>query len=724
MTRRLFVLSIAIAALCVVWFALRAPSEGAATASMDAVDRGIVPPSAQVELVEPPSSGNGAESNGAARVIAQSIEVAEPIPKEPIDAPTGREWLEGIVEFPPGTPADEHAFVSVVVPAINHDFRPSQPERFPVVANGSFRVAFPQDAWNLELDVIGRFVHTPTPFTVNLNAKVPPVVLRPKLGACVRVRIVPSKQLVSRGLEWGRITFGRWRHADGFAFDDYRRTETTGERGIGEVGGLDIEYPWRINASALGAVRSTLDVHGLRPGELREITLQLEPAPRFSGLVHDERGAPIYGAQIRLAAGMHGSGSAFATSDEDGSFHAYVPETGATRMRVKRSGYADRELGPWDTAVGTDVADLDITLSGGAQISGVVRWPAGSAVSTYQMFVRRGTGDSSSAPEGVLVQKDGTFSVLAVANEPCTLSARVRARMDPADPKSRYDYWIASATTRAPATDIVLVPSPGSELRGRVVDDLGEAVPEAEVWSIPLGDYGAASHLKCITDASGAFVLRPVPDGSWTLYASAPDHAFAQTIEVEMPVTRAIELVVSRTGMIEGRVVDARAEPAGGADVELEAADESNAWHKYFPSAKTAGDGTFRLERVPIGTFRVSARRKGHARSLGVVCKTAGGETTSGVEIALRDGGTIDARLLDADGTPISGEEVLLRRAGVNWNVPVGRAWTDEQGSAHFEHVDPGTVSVTPPYVRGCKPIAAATVVVVDGMTTSIVLRH
>lgn len=721
MMRRRLLVSIAIAASCMAWCALPA-SDSTSNTSASQVDHGIDPASTQVELVEPPASEKGAESSGGTRVIAQSMEVMEQAPEATLDDPSDGKWLAGIVEFPPGTPADERAFVSAFEPPISDSIRSPAAVRYPVGPDGRFRVRIPDCAWSLELDVHGRFTYTRSPLTVNVRDELPSVVLRPQLGACVSVRVVPSDQSAARGVGLVRASLARQRHDDGLWIEDFHLTAITDERGVGEVGGLDTEYSWGITASALGTTRSTFDVHALQPGELREIVIALEAAPQLSGNVRDERGAPIHGARIRLSAGMHGARSAFATTGGDGSFSTYVPETGATRMSITCSGFADLELGPWDTTAGTDIASLDITLSGGAEITGVVHWPASSAANSGRVFVQRGAGDAHCQLEGIVVQKDGTFSVLAIAHEPCTIRATVRARIDPSDPKSPYGMWTANVVTSAPAADLVLIPSPGSALRGRVVDELGEPVPEAEVWSIPVGYYGADFHPKCVTDANGAFLLRPVPDGPWTLYAGAPGHAFAQPVEVDMPVTGAIELVVSRTGTIAGRVVDARGDTVGGADVELEAADEASAWRKYFPSTKSAGDGTFRIERVPVGTHRISARRKGHARSLGTLVTTTASETTSGVELALRDGGTIDARVLDDDGTPIVAEEVRLHRAGTV--QPSARVQTDELGWARFEHVDPGTVYVMPPNVRGRKSIAFASVVVEDGRTTSIVLRH
>lgn len=638
------------------------------------------------------------------------------------DPSAARDWVEGRVEFPPGMPSDERAFVSVVVPAINHNFHDSEPVRFPVGADGRFRFPVPENAWTLELDVVGRYLHTPRPRALRVGALPPDIVLRPTLGACVRVVLAPSPELLARGFDPAGASVQRWGKSVDLTdvYLDMLRNATTDATGAALVEGLDVERSWTVTAWANGTLPANREVPPLRAGELRDLVVPLDAAPHFSGVVRDEHGVPIEGASVVLSiATEDGARPTYGGTAADGRFHLHAFAAGTAHLRVTCSGYAARELGPWSVDIGSDVTGIDVVLAGGAEITGVVRWPDGGA----WMFVERGAPVDAAQRERVAVGPDGAFRVLGVAGETCVLHARGRARIDRDDRKSPYMLWTARAEVRAPASDVVLVPSPGSSLRGRVSDDHGIAVAGAQVLATLVQRENEDGYITPVeTDADGWFLLDRLRDGAWRISASARG-SYCDAIVVEMPGEAAspVQLVLTRGGVLEGRVVDARGDPVGGANVVLEAKDENWANHGSLPTAVSSADGSFRIDSLRGGTLHVSARKDGHARAIGLAVEVAPGRTTSGVELALRAGGTIDVRVLDAGGIPVADEELGLRREGVEFLV--GSARTDASGRARFEDVDEGQLIVGPPSLRGRSTYRSAAVEVESGVVSSVVLR-
>jgi len=721
MSRRTLALLLAVLvlALGVAWIATRGASGTVPLA--DPIEQALArtassPPGA---VIAPPAPAIADVPVAAARTSA-------PTPVSVSDVPVDAPWVEGRVEFPPGTPQGERAYVSVVVPAINHNFRDSQPVRFPVGDDGRFRFPVPERAWTLELDVVGRCLHTPRPRALKVDALPPDIVLRPSVGACLRVGIAPSPQLLARGFDPARASVGRRSKPVDLSTQilDPLRTETTDATGTAYVEGLDVERSWTVTVWANGALPAEREVPALRPGELRDVVVPLDAAPRFSGFVRDEHGVPIERATVVLSiATKNGEMPTHGVSLADGSFeiHGFAP--GVARLRVTCSGYAERELGPWHAGIGADVAGIDIVLAGGAEISGVVGGPDDGAVDGAWIFVERGAPSDAAQRERVAVGADGAFRVQGVAGEAMTLHARGRARSDPNDLKSPYILWTARADVRAPVNDVVLVLSRGSSLRGRVMDDLGIAIAGAQVLaSLVVRENEDGYRTPVETDADGVFVLDLLRDGAWRISANAPG-TYCDGVVVEMPgdATRSVEVVVTRGGVIEGRVVDARGDPVGDAHVVVETVDRTPAKPRSLPTATSSADGWFQIERSPGGMLRASAWKHGHARSLPVVVEVAQAETTSGVVLALRVGGTIDVRVLDAGGLAVADEELGLRRAGVE--VLVGNARTDASGRARFEGVDEGLVTVGPPSLRGRSTYKHAAVEVVSGAASSVVLR-
>jgi protocatechuate 3,4-dioxygenase beta subunit len=227
---------------------------------------------------------------------------------------------------------------------------------------------------------------------------------------------------------------------------------------------------------------------------------------------------------------------------------------------------------------------------------------------------------------------------------------------------------------------------------GRVVDDLGAPVADAEVVGVPDHLLDAAATLAR-TDAAGRFraALRAV---NTVLFARKPGYGPSNDVEhvsfgrEEFPV----ELVLLRGAHpVRGLVVDPAGRPVAGAEVFVKTRDPDPT-PGQVPSgtlarwlrATSGVDGTFRLDDVPPGLFTGVARAPGFAASFfGNLPQPA--DRDGEVTITMEPGATLRGRVVDADGAPVAGAEV--RAAAVEpWRQVAAR--TDERGEFRLDGID------------------------------------
>jgi hypothetical protein len=124
---------------------------------------------------------------------------------------------------------------------------------------------------------------------------------------------------------------------------------------------------------------------------------------------------------------------------------------------------------------------------------------------------------------------------------------------------------------------------------------------------------------------------------------------------------------------VAGIVSGPKNDPLPGATVALE--DEGGELVSFPPPVVTGADGRFRFARVPAGPWHlvVTTDAALGPRRVGPV---PAGRTD--IEIALPRPRRITGRLLDAQGRPMKGVDVLAKP--VHANLPWVSAWTDRDG--------------------------------------------
>ncbi len=604
-------------------------------------------------------------------------------------------WVSGRVEFPPGTPRDERAFVV----ARGKKYGGSTAHRFAVGADGSFRAAFEAQTKQGSLDVVGRYVYLSEAAKLDPHAPPASLVLHPELGGCLRVRLAPSALALARAPDFSKARVNAYASSTDGSQPDRPGESTPDAQGVAELGGLAANTSWFVSAALDGFAARASGSASPKPGEVLEHEIALTVAPRVEGIVRDPRGQPVSGATLLLQVSRddYTASSRRHATDDQGHFDLAADESGQLTVRAEQPGFVAAEAGPFEAVEGSEHLGLELRLADGLAIRGVVRWPDGSPAAEASVALH--TAPSAFQPGGakersLRTDAAGAFEVTGLVAGEFTLSARAR-RDVPGVAKADRVWWTARREGVAAGTrDVALVLAAGAGVRGRVVDDLGRPIASFAVRAQPAGasKEGRKSVGDRFREESGAFELPAVPDGEWTLVAESTEKIESAPVVLVLPrdAGRAVDLVIPRPASISGRVVDVDGTPAASAEVEL--SQHVGEFQDTVRSATTDREGKFSLQSVPVGALSLVARRNDRASSIALEPAVQAGQELADVVLALRRGGTVEGRVLDATDGPRPDVDVHLYAMDGRGMRP---ARTAADGTFRIENVEPGKVFVS-----------------------------
>jgi uncharacterized GH25 family protein len=400
-----------------------------------------------------------------------------------------------------------------------------------------------------------------------------------------------------------------------------------------------------------------------------------------SGVVLDEGGRPVEGASIGLLSSVTSTteplpkrGSAiFVRSDAQGRFTSRL-STGIWDLRASSPGLVATVVRGIAVEPGRAPLDLGtVVLRRGATLDGQVvdlqgkpiadchirTLPAGGMTSTR--FLAVGAEDESAE---TLSGADGFFTVTGLPEgQPVTLVV------------SGEGYIAATLPgIQAPAERPLRVTlSPGARISGRVVDESGEPVTNAEVRAFPEGPGrgGAADPL----DENGGFLIKNVSPGRHTLAVAAPGFQPVQRRGIEVVAGKTVsglEVVVRKGATIEGRVTTTEGHPVAGTRLRVmptEGADNPLLAGLGLSEAVADGDGAYRLEGVAEGNRSIVAESRDHPKVVQALAVQPG---SNHLDFQLADGREVSGRVIDPQGQPIPGAEVSLSSPAGGWNGTTG----------------------------------------------------
>lgn len=448
------------------------------------------------------------------------------------------------------------------------------------------------------------------------------------------------------------------------------RMAVTDAEGRFEIPDLAPQQRLELRVSKNGYAAKT--VEGLRAPAEEPVEIVLQPGGRVEGVVVDADGAPVRDARVsvgelmRLSMGRklvrphHPSG--LASTGEDGRFVVSDLPTGELALGATKKGYLPSQIHQLEIEPGAVPEDVRVVLERGATVTGRVLGPDGAPLPRASV---RHVG-SLSLDGRAQTDGDGRFRLEAVPLGPGSLEAdhesfsRVVRDVEVEPGEQVVDFQLER----------------GRSLSGRVVDENGAPIPEAEVGLRGEGDSWIEA-----TDPGGGFRFQGLEPGSYRLRADAPGKAeteLPRPVVISQTDVSGVEIRLTSGVVLQGRVSGLDPDALAQTHVAALRADESSQ-----VSTRPSWDGSFRFEDVEPGDWRVLAMAgEGRIVTEEVTVGPAGAE----VELVFDEGLVVTGRIL-RNGEPVTGATVGLQG---QQGSSLGMTTTDARGAFRLEGLEPG----------------------------------
>ncbi|MEZ6010053.1 MAG: carboxypeptidase-like regulatory domain-containing protein [Planctomycetota bacterium] len=239
--------------------------------------------------------------------------------------------------------------------------------------------------------------------------------------------------------------------------------------------------------------------------------------------------------------------------------------------------------------------------------------------------------------------------------------------------------------------------TPGGSIAGRVVDrdgsGLGGMAVRATVdraedvwWTRYVGHFGAPT---AITDAEGRFRMAGLAQLAHTVSVDAPGGWLRPAPQSARPGDAPLEMLMERSHVLTGRVVDAQGEGVAQASVLVTWTTASGQSRQTGNS--TGPDGTFALAAVGGGPLQVQVKAS-QAGPWPYKLLTMTGVQPGSAELVLRLESSIalSGVVVNADGTPARRGSVWVRGSGPRGSAQSSLLRCDLEGRFMASELEPG----------------------------------
>jgi hypothetical protein len=432
--------------------------------------------------------------------------------------------------------------------------------------------------------------------------------------------------------------------------------------------------PATVERGSEARVEITLDPSATITGRL----VDAEERPVTGRLTLAESdGAPVPRALAAVLAAEAGADGRFRLERVPGGSHvlsAAAPGFGAKRIEA--------EVGARQTIV-----DLgDVALDQGLVIRGKVRDRAGQPIADARIWGHqmRSMGDTSDSR----TTADGTFTLGGLTAGTYEVSV------------SAPGFGAGQREIEAGADPVEFVLESGGSITGLVVDEGGRPVESFRVSARPAAQAEGRRMVtgprsESATSGDGRFTVDDLTAGTYVLEVTAAERATGTLSNVKVTVgstTDVGRIQLAAGATVRGTVVDSGGTGVAGATVTLQGPSRQM-FFGDIPESVTDSAGAFEVRGAPVGTAQVIARHPSYAEGRTQVdVDTAKGLTD--VRVVLTQGGRIEGRAHNRDGTPLPGMvSVMPRSGGMSFspgsNIPIG-----PDGTFVAEHVASGPMRV------------------------------
>lgn len=341
-------------------------------------------------------------------------------------------------------------------------------------------------------------------------------------------------------------------------------------------------------------------------------------------------------------------------------------------MATSAKGFAAQTFAGIDVAPQSDEAEAPFVLTRGAVLTGSVLAPDGSGLGGVRVIPERGASTVSA--------NDGRYLIagLSIGTQRIVAS------------HADYGRLVQEVDVDASGRTLDLRFPDGLAIRGRVVDEDGRGVAEADVGLFNVSTGSAKRH-TATSEPSGFFGFPHVPFGSYQMLTRRDGYRDSeQSIRVTETPIDGLEVILARGATISGLV--------RGLEAEELARVEVAAWkdEEFSRPGWVEPDGTYEISGLGPGRWTVKA-------TLSVPSREASGEvgilsedSRVSLDLSFDSGFTVRGTVLFAD-TPLDRARLVLTQGQGGLRR---RSGTDFEGAFRFENVLPGSWRLTITHLR------------------------
>jgi len=431
-------------------------------------------------------------------------------------------------------------------------------------------------------------------------------------------------------------------------------------------------------APGYAQARMNLTVEEGKP--LSDIELELDPGTKLVGKVTGPDGQGLSGVNVRVASAVGGGtaimfagGAKSAVTDSDGEYTIDALEPTDENIEFSHSKYVGTRK---QIAVKGREVRLDVQLTSGQRVSGVVVTEGGAPVADAEIEAMAGAGTFRSARSDA----SGAFTFESLPPARYRFSAGKRGFAE----ATVEDFDISSG---AP---LRLVLKSGATLYGQVHGLTAEELQHTTI------EARGETFASAAVDSKGGFRIEGAPVGTVRVAAVVSKNFTSrktsqpETVTVNAGESRQIDLEFSSDTVISGRVLR-NGKPMPSASVSF--APRRGASHQTSSSTSTDDQGNYSVSGLEPGEYNVTVldtqRFSPYTTTLEVR-----GTATFDIDYTAS---ALRGRVVDAStGDPINDARVQLRALSSDTPFRGDRAAaTDVNGTFTIDFVAPGTYTVT-----------------------------
>ncbi|PRP90010.1 PDZ domain (Also known as DHR or GLGF) [Enhygromyxa salina] len=374
------------------------------------------------------------------------------------------------------------------------------------------------------------------------------------------------------------------------------------------------------------------------PGhKLERADLFLFPSVDYVGTVVDAQGHAVADAEVELFGAdsgeraLVGIESSFRT-DSDGRFEFHAPDFALLearhpdhppgRARVDGPAQISRTL--TITMGGAPAGSAEVIR--GRVVDGSGKPLAG--VEVVGLVAMRGEGASVGRSPATVSESDGSFVLAPLDELPYVVRAKFNARPS------------VQRGPVKPGAEVELRVEDGLELRGRLVDEHGDAIVAGTVALMRVAGplrRGRIAGLS-VFDPGGAFSFGGLRPGKYELEAIAQGRARSEPVAVTLPHTgKPVAVVLGSGASVFGRVVDARSgDPLARAQVSVRGLSRDDSVLPSLSSTVTDDEGEFELGGIEPGRVSIDVKAFEHDGRIVSGVELAAGDRQGPIEVSLK----------------------------------------------------------------------------------------